>query len=82
MTIDQLAPLTNGLSVHAGRDTFVLDRTRVARLSNQSIEIAFRIAGTDFAPRLRIARVEFASSSVEDLADIVRRVASNAVGSR
>ena len=46
MTIEQLVPLTNGLSLTACNQTLVLDRTRITRLPDRSIEMAFRIAGT------------------------------------
>ena len=80
MTIEQLVPLTNGLSLTACNQTLVLDRTRVTRLSDRSIEVAFRIAGTDFAPRLRMSHLRLASSSLEDFTAVVRRVASSALG--
>jgi hypothetical protein len=82
MTIDQLVPLTNGLSLRACNQTLVLDRTRITRFPDRSVEMAFRIAGTDLAPRLRLSALRLASSSLDDLVGIVRRVASNALGCR
>jgi hypothetical protein len=80
MTIDQLVPLTNGLSVSACNQMLALDRTRVTPVSDRSIEIAFRIAGTDLAPRFSLSNRLLASSSFDDFLRIVRRVAARAVG--
>ena len=80
MTIEQLVPLTNGLSLTACNQTLVLDRTRITRLPDRSIEMAFRIAGTDLAPRLRLSGLRLATSSLDDIVTIVRRVASSALG--
>ena len=80
MTIDQLVPLTNGLSLTACNQTVVLDRTRITRFPDRSIEMAFRIAGTDLAPRLRLSGLRLASSSLDDIISVVRRVAANALG--
>ena len=82
MTIDQLVPVTNGLSLTACNQTVVLDRTRITRFPDRSVELAFRIAGTDLAPRLRLSALRIASSSLDDLVGIVRRVASRAIGCR
>ena len=80
MTIEQLVPLTNGLSLMACNQTLVLDGTRITRFPDRSIEMAFRIAGTDLAPRLRLSALRLASSSLDDIVTIVRRVAANALG--
>jgi hypothetical protein len=80
MTIEQLVPVTNGLSVTACNQTLVLDRTRITRFPDRSIEMAFRIAGTDVAPRLRLSALRLASSSLDEIVTIVRRVASSALG--
>jgi hypothetical protein len=82
MTAEQLVPLTNGLSLRACNQTLVLDRTRITLFPDRSIEMAFRIAGTDLAPRLRLSALRLASSSLDDIVSIVRRVASSAVGCR
>jgi hypothetical protein len=82
MTIDQLIPLTNGLSVSVCNQTLALDRARVTPVSEGSIEMAFRIAGTDFAPRFSLSYRLLASSSFDDFLRIVRRVAARAVGCR
>jgi len=80
MTIEQLVPLTNGLSLTACNQTLVLDGTRITRFPDRSIEMAFRIAGTDLAPRLRLSGLRLATSSLDDIVTIVRRVASSALG--
>ena len=82
MTIDQLVPLTNGLSVSACAQMLAVDRARVTGISDRAIEMSFRIAGTDYAPRFRLTRKRLASSSFEDVAAIVRSVASSAIGCR
>ncbi len=82
MTIDQLIPLTDGLSVTACAQTLALDRTRVTRVSDRAIDLSFRIAGTDYAPRVRLTRQWVATSSLEELVGIVRRVARSVVRCR
>jgi hypothetical protein len=82
MTIDQLIPLTDGLSVTACSQTLALDRTRVTRVSDRAIDLSFRIAGTDYAPRVRLTRQWVATSSLEELVGIVRRVARSVVRCR
>ena len=82
MTIDQLIPLTDGLSVTACAQTLALDRTRVTRVSDRAIDLSFRIAGTDYAPRVRLTRQWVATSSLEELVAIVRRVARSVVRCR
>jgi hypothetical protein len=78
MTIDQLVPLTNGLPATAGAQAVMLERARVTRLSD-GVDLSFRIAGTDLAPRLSLPLQRLASSSVDDVVAIIRRVVSNAV---
>jgi hypothetical protein len=80
MTIDQLIPLTNGLSVNACAQTLAVERARVTRVTDRAIDLSFRIAGTDFAPRFTLPRRRLASTTFEDLIVMVRRVAANAVG--
>ena len=82
MTIDQLIPLTDGLSVTACAQTLALDRTRVTWVSDRAIDLSFRIAGTDYAPRVRLTRQWVATSSLEELVGIVRRVARSVVRCR
>jgi len=80
MTLDQLVPLTNGLSVHACAQTLAIDRARVIDLSDIGVGMSFRIAGTEIAPRFTLPRRRLASVSIEELAAIVRRVAARAAG--
>ena len=79
MKIEDLVPLTNGLSVTACGQTLVCDRARIAPVRGEAIDMAFWIAGTDFVPRLRLTRDRVAQGSADDLARIVRRVARGAI---
>ena len=79
MTIDQLIPLTDGLSFTACAQTMALDRTRITKVSDRAIDLSFRVAGTDYAPRVRLTRQWLAASSFEELVSVVRRVARSAV---
>ena len=79
MTIDQLVPLTNGLSVSACAQTLAVDRARVTRLSDGTVDMSFRIAGTDFAPRFTLPPRRLASTSFDELVGIIRRVAASAI---
>jgi hypothetical protein len=74
MTIDQLVPLTNGLSANAGTQALMLERARVSRASDNTVDISFRIAGTDLAPRLSLPYERLASSSLDEIVAILRRV--------
>lgn len=79
MKIEELVPLTNGLSVTAGGHTLVCDRARIAPVSEDAIDVAFWIAGTDYVPRLRLTRERVSKGTPDELARIVRRVARGAV---
>jgi hypothetical protein len=79
MTIDELAPLTNGLTVRSGKQTFTCDRARITRFENGTIEMSFWIAGTDFAPRLRLTPKQIGASTREEIAQVVRHVAERAI---
>ena len=78
MTIDELVPLTNGLSVTACGQTLVCDRARITPV-NDSIDMKFCIAGTDYVPRLRLARARLSSYSAETVTRILRRVVQRTV---
>ena len=78
MTIDELVPLTNGLSITACGQTLVCDRARVTPIDD-SVDMKFWIAGTDYVPRLRLARSRLASYSAETLTRILRRLVQRAV---
>ena len=80
MTIDQLVPFTNGLSVRACAQTLAIDRARVTRITERAVDMSFRIAGTDFAPRFTLPKRRIASASFDELAATVRRVAARALG--
>jgi hypothetical protein len=80
MTIDQLVPLTNGLSANAGTHSFMLERARVTHGSANSVDISFRIAGTDLAPRLSLPSRRLASSSLDEVISILRRVVCRVAG--
>ena len=56
MTIEDLVPLTNGLTVTACGNTLVCDRARITPIRNDAIDMTFPMAGTDFVPRLRLLR--------------------------
>jgi hypothetical protein len=79
MNIEELVPLTNGLSIHGESTTMVCDRARLTRVSDDSVDMAFWIAGTDYVPRLRLPRSRLQSSTAEQIATLVRRVARSAV---
>ena len=79
MSIEELVPLTNGLSVPCGPAMFVCDRARVTR-SNGEIDLKFLIAGTDFVPRVTLRKDLITAKSSADVARILRRVARHALG--
>ena len=76
MKIEDLVPLTNGLSVTACGQTLVCDRTRVVPVKNDAFDLKFLIAGTDHVPRLRLSRERILKASADEVARIVRRVVS------
>lgn len=79
MSIDELVPLTNGLSVSACGHTLVCDRARITPLTGDAFDISFWIAGTDYAPRLRLTRSRLAGQTPETIARIVSQVVRRAV---
>jgi hypothetical protein len=74
MKIEELVPLTNGLSVTACGQTLVCDRTRIVPVRNDAFDLKFLIAGTDHVPRLRLSRDRVLKASADELTKIVRRV--------
>ena len=75
MKIEELVPLTNGLSVTACGHTLVCDRTRIVPVRNNDVfDLKFLIAGTDHVPRLRLTRDRVLKSSADEVTRIVRRV--------
>jgi hypothetical protein len=79
MTIEELVLVTNGLPVRAGKATFTCDRARVTRLNDETVELSFWIAGTDFAPRMRLSARMIASSTTEEMTRLIARVAEHAI---
>ena len=82
MTIDDLVPLTNGLTVTACGSTLVCDRARVTPIKNDVIEMKFLMAGTDFVPRLRLLRERVLSATPDEVTQIIQRVIKRAVPCR
>jgi len=82
MTIDDLVPLTNGLTVTACGSTLVCDRTRITPIRNDTIEMKFLMAGTDFVPRLRLMRARVLSATPDEVTAIIQRVVKRAVPCR
>jgi hypothetical protein len=80
VNIEELVPLTNGLSFRCDGLTLVCDRAKVRTVKNEAIEMKFSVAGTDYVPRLRLARERIARATSEEIARIVRHVARHAVG--
>ena len=80
MTIEDLVPLTNGLTVTACGHTLVCDRTRITAVRNDAIDMTFLMAGTDFVPRLRLLRAHVLSATRDDVTKIVERVVRSAIG--
>lgn len=79
MKIEDLVPLTNGLSVTACGQTLVCDRTRVVPVRSDAIDLKFLIAGTDMVPRLRLPRERVLNATADEVARIVRRVVSKVI---
>lgn len=73
MTVQQLEHLADGLSVSACGQTLVLDRMRV-KARQDGHDLAFIIAGTDFAPRLHLRANQLASATWEDMSGVLQHV--------
>jgi hypothetical protein len=82
MTIEELVPLTNGLTVTACGNTLVCDRARITPVKNDAIDMKFLVTGTDFVPRLRLLRERVLSASPDEVTKIVRRVVKSAIACR
>lgn len=83
MTIEELVPLTNGLSVPACGHMFVCDGARIAPAPSDAVDLTFRIAGTDYHPRLRLTKDRLSTATPADFTRIVQHVAQHALcGSR
>jgi hypothetical protein len=79
MTIEDLVPLTNGLTVTACGNTLVCDRARITSVRNDAIDMKFRMAGTDFVPRLRLLRQRVLGATPDEVTKIVQRVVRSAI---
>jgi hypothetical protein len=79
MKIEDLVPLTNGLSVTACGQTLVCDRARILPVRKDAVDIKFLIAGTDFVPRLRLTRERVLKATADEVVKIVRRVVQGAI---
>jgi hypothetical protein len=82
MTIEDLVPLTNGLTVTACGNTLVCDRARITAVRNDAIDMKFLMVGTDIVPRLRLLRERVLSATPDEVTKIVRRVVKSAIGCR
>ena len=82
MTIEDLVPLTNGLTVTACGNTLVCDRARITPVRNDAVDMSFLIAGTNFAPRLRLLRERVLAATQDDVSRIVQRVVKRAIACR
>ena len=74
MAIEDLVPLTNGLTVTACGNTLVCDRARITPVRNDAIDVSFLMAGTQFVPRLRLLRARVLAASPGEIAAILERV--------
>ncbi len=74
MKIEELVPLTNGLSVTACGQTLVCDRTRLRSVRDDAIDVKFWIAGTNLVPRFRLRRERLLQATADEVARIVRLV--------
>jgi hypothetical protein len=79
MTVEELVPLTNGLSVPACGHMFVCDGAKITSAAQGSVDLSFWIAGTDFRPRLRLTRDRLTRATPADLTRIVQHVAQHAM---
>ena len=79
MTIEDLVPLTNGLTVTTCGSTLVCDRARITPVTDDAIDMKFLMAGTDFVPRLRLLRERVLRATPDEVTKIVQRVVKRAV---
>lgn len=82
MTIEDLVPLTTGLTVTACGNTLVCDRVRITQIKNDAIDMKFLMAGTDFVPRLRLLRERVLKATPDEVARIIRHVVKSAIACR
>lgn len=74
MKIEDLVPLTNGLSVTACGQTLVCDRARIRPVREDAIDVKFSIAGTDLVPRFRLGRKRVLEATTDEVARMVRLI--------
>ena len=79
MTIEEQVSLTNGLTVTACGHTLVCDRASVTAVRSDALDVKFLMAGTDFAPRLRLVRARVLSATPDEVAGIIKRVVAHAI---
>jgi hypothetical protein len=79
MNVEELTPLTNGLSVMNGVEILVCERAMVTSPTEGVVDLAFWIAGTDYRPRLRMARQRVQQWSPGDATRILSKAVVNAV---
>jgi hypothetical protein len=82
MTIEDLVPLTNGLTVTACGQTLVCDRSRITPVRNDAVDLSFLMAGTNIVPRLRLLRERVLGATRDEVTTIVERVVRSAIGCR
>ena len=80
MTIAELVPLTNGLSVPCGAHMLVCDRSRITEVGRDAIDLAFLVAGTDHVPRVRLLRDRIERATADEIVRIIRRLTQRVVG--
>ena len=80
MSIGELVPLTNGLSVPCGRQMLVCDRSRISEVGKDAIDLAFLITGTNHVARVRLPRQRIERATSEEIARILRRLTQRVVG--
>jgi hypothetical protein len=79
MNVEELAPLTNGLSVMNGPQTLVCERAMLSAPTADVVDLKFWIAGTDHRPRLRLARQRVLQWSPHDATRALSKAVVNAV---
>lgn len=82
MTIEDLVPLTNGLTVTACGNTLICDRARLTPIRNDAVDLKFLMAGTDFVPRLRLLRKRVLEATPGEVTRIIQRVVKSALACR
>jgi hypothetical protein len=82
MTIEDLVPLTNGLTVIACGNTLVCDRSPITPIKRDAIDVKFLLAGTDCVPRLRLLRERVLTATPDEVARILQRVVKSAIACR